>query len=184
MKDGETPIIRIILTMVVIAGLGSIFLAGVYAWTNPYIQERQGREREAAIDTVLDGKDYYEEVKKESTTYFVGYDEAGNRTGVALSLSAGGYQAMIEVMVGVEPGAGKITGIEILDHEETPGLGARIEEQDFKDNFRDIPVSEYEIVDHEPETPEEISGIAGATISAETVVEIVEKAGEKVTGNY
>jgi electron transport complex protein RnfG len=40
-----------------------------------------------------------------------------------------GYSGKIEIMMGVDP-EGTITGIEIVSHAETPGLGAKIEKEE------------------------------------------------------
>jgi electron transport complex protein RnfG len=45
-----------------------------------------------------------------------------------------GYSGAIEIMVGVDT-AGVITGLEILKHAETPGLGSKITTPLFKDQF-------------------------------------------------
>ena len=71
--------------------------------------------------------------KLESRTFTVA---GGNElVGVAFKVIAPeGYSGNIEIMVGVEP-AGTVTGVEILSQAETPGLGARITEPAFKDQF-------------------------------------------------
>ena len=168
---------RLILTLTVIGAFGSLFLAFVFTWTNPHILEHEARAREEAIMTVLPDAVRYEEEVRNAQTFFIGYDENENRAGIALTVEKGGYQGMIDVMVGVDPEAEKIMNISILDHEETPGLGARITEEDFRENFRDKPIDDYELVSRPPEEPYEVEGIAGATISAEAVKEIVMEAG-------
>lgn len=168
---------RLILTLTVIGAFGSLFLAFVFTWTNPHILEHEARAREEAIMTVLPDAATYEEEVRNDQTFYIGYDENENRAGVALTVVQGGYQGMIEVMVGVDPNREEIIYISILDHEETPGLGARITEESFKENFRNKPIDDYELVNRTPEEPYEVEGIAGATISAETVKEIVMEAG-------
>ena len=92
--------------------------------------------------------DYDNDPVKERIKLVVGEDEEGNpremvvfpaKKGgktqtIAYSAAAKGYHDLIEVMVGVGP-EGKLTGISIMTHTETPGLGARIVEPEFTDQF-------------------------------------------------
>jgi electron transport complex protein RnfG len=47
-----------------------------------------------------------------------------------------GYKTFIRVILALDPGF-EIIGLEIMEHEEDPGLGAEIEEGYFKDQFKD-----------------------------------------------
>ncbi len=177
MAQDRASVKRLILTLTVIGVFGSLFLAFVFNWTNPYILEHEARAREEAIMTALPDAVRYEEEVRDDRTFYIGFDEAEQQVGVALTVTKGGYQGMIDVMVGVDPDRERIIDISILNHEETPGLGARITEERYKENFRDKPIEEYEIVNRPPEEPYEVENIAGATISAETVMNIVMEAG-------
>lgn len=52
--------------------------------------------------------------------------KAGKITGVAYQIEGSGYAGPIRLMLGVEAD-GKIIGVRVLAHKETPGLGDRIE---------------------------------------------------------
>ncbi|SDL95570.1 RnfABCDGE type electron transport complex subunit G [Halarsenatibacter silvermanii] len=183
MADKRASIKRLIITLTFIGAFGSLFLAFVFSWTNPYILEHEARAREEAIFTCLPGSVDYEEEEIDDHTFYTGIDEHEQRVGIAVEYSVAGYQGFVDVMVGVDPEAGEVIGAHVLNHEETPGLGARITEDEFLDNFRDLPVGDYEVVDS-PEEEREIEGIAGATISAEAVKEAVSEAGELIMENY
>ena len=59
----------------------------------------------------------------------------GQLSGVAFRVVApDGYSGDIAVMVGIEPN-GKVSGIEILQHAETPGLGNIVEQEWWKVQF-------------------------------------------------
>jgi len=67
-------------------------------------------------------------------TYFLSKKE-GAVNGVAFkSSSEKGYSGLIEIIVGVMPD-GKIKAIGILSQKETPGLGSKIDEAWFKDQY-------------------------------------------------
>lgn len=61
--------------------------------------------------------------------------KAGVTVGAAFVVVApNGYSGNIEIMVGVDT-AGAVTGLEILKHAETPGLGSKIETPGFKGQY-------------------------------------------------
>ena len=65
----------------------------------------------------------------------------------------------------------------MLEQVETPGLGGRIGEDVFQDQFKGIktePAVEY-VKNQEPETDNQIQAITGATISSRSVVKIINK---------
>jgi Na+-translocating ferredoxin:NAD+ oxidoreductase subunit G len=67
-------------------------------------------------------------------TFFVG-TKRGVPVGAAFEITAtGGYAGDIGLLVGADT-AGVVTGIEILKHAETPGLGAKIATPLFKGQF-------------------------------------------------
>ena len=59
--------------------------------------------------------------------YYEGYSSSGKINGYALIGEKQGYQSLIRVLVGIDPG-GVIQAIKVLQQAETPGLGTRIEE--------------------------------------------------------
>jgi len=78
-------------------------------------------------------------------------------------------------MVGLTPDLEKITGIEVLEQVETPGLGGRIGEESFQSQFKNVSVEpEVEYVkNQEPEKENQIRAVTGATISSRSVVAII-----------
>lgn len=177
MAQEDNNLSRLVITLTVIGVISALALAVVYQWTTPYIEEHQARAREEAIFSVLEGAVDYEETTENGIAFFEGYDEAGNLVGVSYIAKGSGYQGAIEIMVGYDPANNEILDISVLNHEETPGLGARITEEQFKDNFANKPVGEYELVNREPTDPYQVETIAGATISARSVKNIVSDAG-------
>lgn len=92
--------------------------------------------------------------------------------GVAVKGSALGYAGPVEVIVGID-NKGIITGIEILSHRETPGLGARITESFFLNRFKGKQLVEEIRIKADGG---DIDAITGATVSSHAVSEGVEAA--------
>ena len=59
-----------------------------------------------------------------------------NRLAYLLPGSFPGYKTLINVMLALDPNY-KILGLEIMEHEEDPGLGAEIEQEYFKNQFKE-----------------------------------------------
>lgn len=102
-----------------------------------------------------------------------------NVVGVAFTSTGEGYGGFITIMMGMDL-TGRITGIEILEHLETPGLGANIESAElFRDQFKGkhregSPGAGLEIVKgKKAEKNWEIEALTGATVSPRGVVQAV-----------
>jgi len=179
--------VKMILTLTVLGALAGIILAVVFKMADPLIQINKEKELKAAIFTVLPAaKDYrtlQKELKDEVVTLYVGLDESGAPIGVAFKADGNGFQGNVGIMVGLGLDYEKIKGIEVLDQVETPGLGDRIREDWFKEQFKGVeihPKIEY-IKYRKPEKPNQIQAITGATISSNAVVTNINKAVKKVT---
>ncbi len=96
--------------------------------------------------------------------------------GFAFTSIGEGYGGMIVIMMGIDI-SGKLTGIEIIEHHETPGLGADIEKpRGFKDQFKNKISQQEEFIvikERKPNKNREIEAITGATISSRGVVQAV-----------
>lgn len=81
---------------------------------------------------------------------------------------ANGYGGPINMLITIDP-EGKISNIRILGHNETEGIGARICEQDFLNQFKGKAADEVI-------TRKGVDAITGATISSNAVIEAAGKA--------
>ena len=98
-------------------------------------------------------------------------------TGMAVESYFEGYKGPVRLMVGFDP-EGTITGIEVLDHQETPGYGDLIENarSDFHKQFTNRNPSEADL--KLSEDGGIIDGISGATATSRAYCEAVEIAYE------
>ncbi len=176
-----------IVTLTVLGALAGIILAFVFNMADPLIQINKEKELKAAIFTVLpEARDYRtmtKELKGEVVTVYVGLDGNGTPIGVAFKADGNGFQGNVGIMVGLGLEYAKLKGIQVLDQVETPGLGNRILEKWFMDQFKGVeihPKIEY-IKYRKPEKPNQIQAITGATISSNAVVTNINNAVKKVT---
>ena len=82
-------------------------------------------------------------------------------------ISRNGFEAPIEVLLALEP-KGSIENIRIINESESPTLGARIKNQEFLSQFRELNTADAEQVMAETDM------ISGATYSSQTVARAVQ----------
>lgn len=128
-------------------------------------------EKASRMLVLPEGKEYGEVTTLDSgITYCIGTNEAGEEVGYVFTSGAKGYGGTVAVMVGVDM-TGTITGVEILSHAETPGLGANAVKPDFKDRF--IGKTGVLTVDKTSNEGQNIQAITAATITSKAVTNAV-----------
>ncbi|MBI5694477.1 MAG: RnfABCDGE type electron transport complex subunit G [Nitrospirae bacterium] len=162
--------LKITVNLTVICALAGVILAFVWAETDPVRVAEEARERELALKELMPSADMITPIKdvviadKENVVYEA---TAGGKTiGYVVSSAGKGYSSYIKLLVAVNPDY-KVTGIEVLGHAETPGLGDRIQEDWFKSQFTGKGVDNLVVVKQETDT--DIQAISGATISSRAV---------------
>lgn len=162
--------IRFGLILGVICIVAAGLLAGVNSLTKPRILAQALAEENAGLKEVLPEANTFEAVKeKEEIIYYRGYDKNSKFVGVAFKATGKGYSSVIETLVGMLKD-GKIIAIKILSQNETPGLGSRITESSFINQFKRI------------NDLSRVQAITGATISSRAVINTVEKKASEVRG--
>ena len=71
---------------------------------------------------------------------------------------------------------GQITGVELLEISDTPGLGMKATEPAFKDQYKDKSVEEFTVTKTGSTSDSEINAISGATITSNAVTHAVDAA--------
>ena len=102
---------------------------------------------------------------------YSGLDAQGQRIGYTIKTLSKGYGGNIEIIVGIKED-GKISGIQIGNHSETPGLGAKAAEPGFATQFAGKAATEPLGVSKSSTTADnEIQAITGATITSKAVTD-------------
>lgn len=105
--------------------------------------------------------------------------EGGPVKGQVLRESGAGLWGTIRGVVGFDAAGERLTGIEFTEQNETPGLGARIDEAWFKLQFKGKR-GPFELVpEGAPDKANEFDAITGATITSKGVRELVNRCVEK-----
>ena len=110
---------RLAVTLLVIAGVMAAALAGVNSVTAPIIEKLTYEKTQAAVSAVLPGGGDSVEFPAMDLVSKVYQGE----NGYAVEVTPSGFDNTITMMVGVD-NEGNVTGISIISHTETAGLGA------------------------------------------------------------
>ncbi len=95
--------------------------------------------------------------------------------GWAVPAKGQGYADTIKLVFGVEPDASKLTGVKVIYNQETPGLGNKIVDMQFRDRFVGKPTAAALVAAKKTSgfKPNEIQAITGATISSQAICDII-----------
>ena len=169
MKDSP---FKMVIVLTIITTISALILATVHSGTKDRIAEEYRQDFLKGLKVVLPGFDNEPDIDfKEMKDKKIYIGKKGDETfGYAVqAVSPKGYSGDISVLVGVDT-EGKILGIEILKHAETPGLGNKIEAKPWKDTFLGLDKDSNIAVRKDGGN---IDDFSGATISPRAVCEAV-----------
>jgi electron transport complex protein RnfG len=178
-------LVRLVTVLTLVAAGAGLILSLVESATRAPIAEQRRLETLRALQAVLPPTD--NAVDQDVVTLVIGQDRRGRDiertfyrgrqqgalTGIAFATIAhDGYSGDIAVMVGIDP-QGTVTGIEILRHAETPGLGDKITHPEYKQGFvgKNLDNADWRV----KKDGGEFDQITGATISPRAVVGAVRR---------
>lgn len=166
--------IRLGLILLLITGIAGLLLGGAFEITKAPIAASIEANRQAAMKEILPFADKFSKsdvkIKSDEKVSEVNSGLKGTEiVGYAIKVAPKGYGGPVEIMVGISS-EGKITGIKILAHTETPGLGANAPLPKFSDQYKNKPIKEkLEVVKITPSKENQIQAITGATITSKAV---------------
>jgi len=189
--------LRLVISLAV-AGLCSGFvLVGVYKGTQPRIQRNRAEAIQKAIFNVVPGTASTGALRVENGSLvpfegnigateerlvYTGLAEDGSLVGFAIPGDGSGFMDTISLIYGFNPQQRVITGMEVLESKETPGLGDKIMKDDaFRANFAALPVEGgiKGVKKGKKVHPNEVDCITGATISSKAVISIINDSNEE-----
>jgi len=153
------------LICVLAAGL----LAGANALTRSKIAEQAQAEEQSALKEVMpQAKKFIPVGLAPDVLYYKAVDGQEKLLGFVFKASGKGYSSVIQTLAGMNL-EGVISAVKVVSQNETPGLGMRITENKFTDQFRNQ--DSLSLLD--------VQAITGATISSKAVMNsVIQKAQE------
>lgn len=163
------------IALLVICLVATTLLAGTNMITMEKIALNAVEKENASRMVVIPTADSFSEVVtlENGITYCEAFTKDGDSIGYVFTSGAKGYGGTVGVMIGID-NDGVITGIEILSHSETPGLGANATGEAFKSRFSGK--SGELTVDKNSNDGQNIQAITAATITSKAVVSAVNMA--------
>ena len=180
----QTSPARLVISVAVTCLVAAIGLAATYAIAGPRIAEQEKRAEQAALAAVLPDADEFvamsddvlqaaQDAAGDSTVSAVykANDVSGNTVGWGIRIASRGYGGPIPMVIGMDRD-GKVVGLSILSMNETPGLGARVQTEEwFLDQYLGLPEGYTE------KDVKKLDTISGATKSSRGVRNSVIAAG-------
>ncbi|MFQ5796003.1 MAG: FMN-binding protein [Candidatus Bipolaricaulia bacterium] len=181
--------LKMIWVMTGIAVAAALVLAIAATVTEPTIKAAGARRLRqnimAVLDIAFDEDDFDQQLETfnryvteetvDDFTYWIGRDESGEIIGYVIRPQGGGFQGIVDMAIGVEPDLGTLTGMEVVETGETPGLGQRMEEAEFRAQFNGLQVK-WEDPQHvdfirfaDPTAPNIYRAITGATFTSTAI---------------
>lgn len=153
------PVIFLTVTVLISVAL----LLGINSVTEKRVVEQQEKEIKAMLSEMFPELDEFEMNDDIYSVY------TGNEvTGYAFLATGKGYGGDIDILIGIDPEY-YIKDIKIVSNVETPGLGSRITESSFTDQFKGLESSEVTL----SKDGGSVDAITGATISSSAVVDAI-----------
>ncbi|NLJ81057.1 MAG: FMN-binding protein [Firmicutes bacterium] len=103
---------------------------------------------------------------------YLAYDDGGHPLGYAFPLNGQGLWGSIRGFIGISPGFDRLLGLEFVEQNETPGLGGRIDEAWFKNQFQGLELRAGEDIAY----GSGLDAITGATSSSQAVLSLLNAA--------
>jgi len=165
--------IRLILVLTLICAVSSALLAAVYRVTkDPIAKALELRTAEAASKVMPAGLSMPEKTVLDDNTFFV-CKRDGRVAAVAVEgRSANGYGGAVVLMVGMSAD-GKLANYEVVQANETPGLGTKMTSDAFKKPLLGRPLNGVWKVKKDGG---DVDAITAATISSRAVLECIRDA--------
>ncbi|MGK7396702.1 MAG: RnfABCDGE type electron transport complex subunit G [Candidatus Cyclobacteriaceae bacterium M3_2C_046] len=182
MAKKESTLMNMVLTLFLVALVASTALGYIYELTKEPIARAKLAKKTMAIQQVVPAfdnnpiDDMYKIPIDEGTDSLEAYPAKMNGTEVGTAIrsySKNGFSGMVWLMVGFSQD-GEINNISVLEHKETPGLGTKMDDPAFKDQFKGIDPLESNI--KVKKDGGEVDAITAATISSRAFSQAVEKA--------
>ena len=180
-------ILKDALVLAIITIVSGAILGGVYKITEGPIAEQNEKTKIKAYNSVFNELDTYENIDNladaqeaiENAGYNAvilnevvrAFDKNSKELGMILTVTdKDGYGGDIKMTIGIDC-EGTITGLEILEINETAGLGMKAKDESFRKQYVGINADKIEYTKNGKTQPNEIDAISSATVTTSAVTD-------------
>lgn len=157
--------------LVIICLVVTLALAGTHSIAQPIIDQNQQKSADEARQEVLPDGDGFTQYDGKLTEGVEDCYIADNKAGIAVTAGYKGFGGTVKVMIGIDAD-GKVTGVKVTEHSETPGLGTKAADPEY--------LKQYQGVTEAPEASikddKNVDAVTGATITSNAVYNSVKEA--------
>lgn len=159
------------LKLFLITAISAMLLAVLNDVTAPIVAQNTKDKQEESMRNVINQAESFEQIlildyEDFDGEIYKGLNSNGDTIGYAVMTSSNGYGGEISLAVGVD-NEFKVTGVDVISHSETPGLGANCTNTEFKNKFIDKTLG-IEVVKNGAKG-NQIDAITSATITSKAV---------------
>lgn len=186
MAQKESTFLNMTFTLFAVTFIAAAVLGFVHDLTKDDIELAKQQAQKEAIESVLPafetlGNSYQvlPEDGADSLEFFPAYDANQQLVGTAVkTYTKNGFSGLISIMAGIGPD-GAITGFEVLEHKETPGLGSKMNAW-----FKNESKPNQNIIGKSPSTTKfevrkdggDVDAITASTITSRAFLEAIVRA--------
>ena len=180
MAAKKDTLLNMFVAMFVICVVSGGVLGVVYNATKEPIAAAETAKKTEAIKNVLPEFNELKETMVKSALedveipFYLAYDANNNFIGAAVeTFTNKGFSGNISLMVGILAD-GTVNNISVLQHAETPGLGSKMSEPSFKDQFNNKHADSFNF--NVKKDGGDVDAITAATISSRAFCDAVNRA--------
>ena len=165
-------------TLLAVTAVTGIILGVVEHFTSQAIRQVELAAKNEAFKNVMPIAQTFEAIDKaesDSVIDIVQAKDGDNVVGWCMTVETKSYGGPLQFIAGITKDGG-VKAINILNHSDTPGLGARATEPEFYGQFTDKTTLPLKVVKGAAGNPDEIAAISGATITSNAVTDGVNAA--------
>ncbi len=174
-------IIKMGLILLVITSIAAFVLGITNDVTQAIIQERLEQQNIESIKALLPDAAEFNRVEDATAAGILEVYEGskdGTVVGYTVKTEQNGYGGTVVILIGMSID-GEIVGVKIGEHTETPGLGSKIADASFVNQYvGKATTNEFAVTKDQPAGDADIQAISGATISSKAVTNGVNSAVE------
>jgi electron transport complex protein RnfG len=183
MAKKESTLVNMVYVLFVVSAVAGLALGYVYSVTKEPIELAKKQKIENAIKDVLPEfnilKPSYkifavDGVSPSDSLIFYDAFQDSSRVGTAVeTYTMKGFSGLVKLMVGFKPD-GSIHNISVLEHKETPGLGTKMADPKFKDQFENKNPLDFTL--KVKKDGGQVDAITAATISSRAFCDATQRA--------
>ena len=171
----EHSIVKIASNLAMACFISGLVIGAVYYVTAPVAAQKAEEMKQESMRSLVAEADSFADIPGEEGCFAAQKD--GRTVAYIIPSESKGYGGRIKLLVAVDT-EGKVLDFNILEHNETPGLGDNAQKPAFRNQFAGKGAELLEVT-KDPSNKENIQAMTGATISSRAVAKGVKEAAEK-----